>query len=191
MKKVFSLILMTIFLVSVWSFNGNRKLIIIDAGHGGNDAGATVQEVQEKQITLAVAEKIKALNTKNDVEILLVRNDDSYPTLQKRVDFINSQNADLVISIHTNFSSKQTERRGIEIFCQNTEASENAAKKLSQKFSGSTVSEQPFKLLRESKAPALLLELGYLSNAEDRDYLSSKSGQKELAQKILDFVYEY
>lgn len=191
MKKFLSLFVVSIFLLSLWSFNTNKKRIIIDAGHGGTDTGSTKEEIKEKEITLAVAELIKSENKNSNIEIVLIRDSDSFPSLAQRVDFINTRNADLVISLHVNFNGKDSRKKGTEIYYQNSETSLVAAKKLSQYFSNPTLNQQNFKILRESKATALLVELGFLSNDEDRKYLSSKSGQKEIANKILDFVNEY
>ena len=191
MKRISIAAFLTVCIFAFFSFLETPKTIVIDAGHGGSDSGATVQEIAEKNITMAVAQQIKALNTNRDVHVVLVREDDSFPSLEQRVKFINSQHPDLVISLHVDSNNKRTDRSGTRIFHQSSEASVEAAKKLAEKLSSNSVSEQKFKVLRESVAPALLVELGFLSNENDRKYLSSTSGQKEIARKILEFIDEY
>ena len=124
------------------------------------------------------------------MEIILTRSENSYPSLSERIRFINTQKPDLVISLHANFNKKKKNKSGTQIFTQSTTASKISAEKLSKKFENCIIKEQSLKLLRESEVTALLVEVGYLSNDKEREYLSSKNGQQEIAQKILDFVYE-
>lgn len=181
------------FLLVAMSFNKDKKIIVIDAGHGGNDIGAKYDNHEEKEIVLAVASKIKQLNKNSDLEIILTRDSDTYPSLSDRSEFINKINPDLVISLHLNRSAqKDTDRNGTEIYYSGlnakAEQSRKAATKLSAQFNNTLVKDINLHILRESKAPAVILELGFLNNKNDREYLTQPYGQNETAKKILDFL---
>ncbi len=185
-RFIFSIFAVVVFFLS---FTKTPKTIVIDAGHGAQDLGAVVNQVSEKDITLAVAQQIQKLNSNSDVKIILVRNDDSYPSLSNRVEMINKLNPDLVISLHANFNPKNKEVSGAEVYVQNAAISKSFGEKLAGKFNNCAVSQKNLIMLKNSLSPAVLLEMGYLSNAQDREYLQSENGQKETAQKILDFIY--
>ena len=96
-----------------------RKIskIVIDAGHGGTDAGCGRNGVYEKNITLAVALKLGAMITQNfkDVKVIYTRIEDIYPSLVDRHEIANTEKADLFISIHVNSSpQKSTQANGTE-----------------------------------------------------------------------------
>lgn len=168
------------------------KIIVIDAGHGGQDKGATFEKASEKQIVLDIASKIKEINnSQSKYEVVLTRDDDSYPSLTERTDKINSLNPEMVISLHVNRTPEnETSKNGHEIYIQNSEASKNIADKISKKLGNCSISEKNLHILRESKAPAVLVELGFINNTEDRKYITSQKGQKEIAQKFVEFFNE-
>lgn len=164
----------------------NKKLIVLDAGHGGNDFGAQRENVLEKDIVLNIAHEIENFNKNNDeYEIVMTRNSDEYITLSGRTEKINELHPAAVISLHMNSSSKpESERSGHEIYTQATEESKNLAKVISGTLGDCSIREMNLHILRESKSPAVLVELGFMNNTKDRNYLSSKEGQKEIAQKF-------
>jgi N-acetylmuramoyl-L-alanine amidase len=79
-------------------------VVVIDAGHGGNDPGAIGKISKEKDINLKIALKLGSLirNTCNDVKVVYTRNKDVFVSLDRRAEIANSAKADLFISIHTN-----------------------------------------------------------------------------------------
>jgi len=170
----------------------DKKIIVIDAGHGGQDSGATFDKDSEKKIVLDIASKIKEINnSQSKYEVVLTRADDSYPSISERTEKINSLNPEMVISLHMNRTPEnETSRNGHEIFVQNSDASKNIADNISKKLGKCSISERNLHILRESKAPAVLVELGFINNTEDRKYLTSPKGQKEIAQKFVEFFNE-
>ena len=97
------------------------KRIVIDAGHGGKDVGATgyLKGVYEKDIALDIAKRLALkLRKKLKCEVLLTRNTDKFLTLEERTAFANTRNADLFISIHTN-AARSRNARGIETYFLN------------------------------------------------------------------------
>lgn len=179
----------------LFSFNNTKKTVIIDAGHGGTDNGASYDGVYEKAIALDIAKKVKALNKNENLEIVLTRDADSYPSLSERSSFINKLNPAMVISLHINRTQeKNTEKSGTEVYYsdqnEKSEASKILAEKLSSKFDQSVVKNQNLHILRNSKSPALLLEMGFINNKKERELLNSNEGQNQFAEKILEFINE-
>lgn len=171
----------------------NKKYIVIDAGHGGNDFGATHGEILEKNIALSVAKEIQKINeSQNKYEVILTRDSDKFPTLFERTDQINKLNPEMVISLHVNKDlKKETPDHGFEIYVQNSEGSKQLAEKISKKFDTRKIEGRNLHILRETKAPAVLVELGFINNTQDREYLTSTKGQKEIAQKFVEVINEY
>lgn len=90
-------------------------VVVIDAGHGGKDVGATENGVMEKNINLEVAKQLESLIKKKmkNTDVVMTRTDDSYLTLQQRADKANKSKGDIFISIHTNSVSKKNKNRSI------------------------------------------------------------------------------
>jgi N-acetylmuramoyl-L-alanine amidase len=172
----------------------NKKYIVIDAGHGGNDMGATRNGISEKEVVLNIAKQIQETGKSlENYEVILTRDSDAYSQLKDRTDMINKLNPEMVISLHIN-SSPQSEsvKQGQEIYTQNSEASKKLAEKISQKFNPSQIEgEKNLHILRESKAPTVVVELGYINNTKDRELMTSEKGQKEIAQKFVEAFNEY
>lgn len=191
--KAIKLLVLSFASTAILSFSPvSKKIIVIDAGHGGTDMGATYNEVTEKQIVLGVASQIKKLSkSQNDYEIVLTRDSDASTSLSERTEKINKLNPDMVISLHINRTpGKETTKKGHEIFTQNSDASKKLAKMISDKFGSCTIEEKNLHILRESKSPTVLVELGFINNKQDRDFLSSEAGQKEVASKFVEVISE-
>ncbi|UKB80574.1 N-acetylmuramoyl-L-alanine amidase [Chryseobacterium sp. MEBOG07] len=192
--KGITLLALSIFSTAFLSFTPiNKKYIVIDAGHGGNDFGATHGEILEKNISLSVAKEIQKFNKSQDkYEVILTRDSDSYPTLSDRTNQINKLNPAMVISLHVNSSpQKETVDNGFEVYTQNSDVSKELAGKIYKKFNAHKIEESNLHILRETKAPAVLVELGFINNSENRNYITSEKGQKEIAQKFVDVINEY
>ncbi|WP_082577898.1 N-acetylmuramoyl-L-alanine amidase [Flavobacterium sp. Root186] len=190
--------LLTIFLILAFKplpLSG-KKTIVIDAGHGGEDIGAQIGAGQEKKIVENIANKIKVLNGKDEIEIILLRKDDSFIQLSERVSKINKINPSLVISLHVN-SSENLNENGVNAYVskqngfyeESKEKAENLVDKISnEKLAKGEVKDANYFVLKNSKCPALLVEIGYLTNENDRNYLISENGQNEIANKIIEFI---
>ena len=192
--KGITLLALSIFSTAFLSFTPiNKKYIVIDAGHGGNDFGATYGEILEKNIALSVAKEIRKINeSQNQYEVILTRDSDSYPTLAERTDLINKLNPEMVISLHVNSSpEKERSDNGFEVYVQNSDVSKELAGKIYKKFNARKISESNLHILRETKAPAVLVELGFINNSDNRNYITSEKGQKEIAQKFVEIINEY
>jgi len=176
----------------------NEKIkVVIDASHGGDDFGANFYGHKEKDISLSISKEIQKLNTNENLEIYFTREEDKLVSLKERVDFIKSINPDLVISLHTN-ANKNTTSSGVECFVTKDEKlfekSNVLAEKLLFEFTEKMnlksrgTNKAPFFLLKKSEVPAIIIELGFLSNSSDKEYLTNQDKQKEIARTILNFV---
>jgi N-acetylmuramoyl-L-alanine amidase len=174
------------------------KTIVIDAGHGGSDFGSSKDGLTEKSLTEIICNKIQNSSQNRDVKIHYTRTNDSFIDLIERLRIVNSYKPDLAISLHFNFSNN-IDSNGFEIYVSDTsptsEKSKELAIQLAAVISKTTplknrgVKTAPFWLLKKSEYPSMVIELGFLSNESDRNYVNSEKGQTELAQAILNFVY--
>lgn len=174
-----------------------NKTIVIDAGHGGVDFGASKEGLSEKALTEIISNKIQNRNENEDVKIHFTRTNDSFLDLNERVRIVNSYQPDLAISLHFNFN-KNIEANGFEIYVSDSsptsEKSRELANQLAAVISNATplinrgVKVAPFFILKKSECPTIVVELGFLSNEKDRNYVNSDKGQTEIANAILNFV---
>ena len=177
--------------------NKIKKTIVIDAGHGGTDFGASIDGFTEKKLAEIISNKIQNMNEKGDVKIHFTRTNDSFIDLNERAKIVNSVQPDLAISLHFN-ANKNIEANGFEIYISDksstSEKSKEIANQLAAAISKATplnnrgVKFAPLTILKKSECPTLVLELGFLSNEKDRNYVNSEKGQTELARTILNFV---
>jgi N-acetylmuramoyl-L-alanine amidase len=117
MNKGFKILgLMTLITVVMsFVFKENKKIIVIDAGHGGKDSGVVINEANEEQKVREIAARIKNNNSEDKVKVILSREANIYMTAEERVKYINSYNPDLVVSLHINSSSDEN-LCGLEVF---------------------------------------------------------------------------
>ena len=200
MKVKFKLLsvlgLVSIFLLVAFKPLGEKKVIVIDAGHGGKDFGASVGEVLEKEIVEKIANKIKALNKNENIEIVLLREGDNFLELKERVDRINVLNPSLLISLHTNFVKLES-TNGIEAFVSKDSKYYNESFKHAEglinevsndNLAKRSVKEASLFLLKNSNCPAVNLEVGFMSNPKEREYLVSEKGQNEIAASVISYL---
>lgn len=93
----------------------NEISVVIDAGHGGKDPGAAYFGVQEKDINLIMAEKLRASLEKHQVRVWLTRKDDTFIPLKKRIALANNLDADLFVSLHAN-ANPHADLSGAEVY---------------------------------------------------------------------------
>jgi N-acetylmuramoyl-L-alanine amidase len=178
-----------------------QKRIIIDVGHGGKDTGAIgINNIQEKDVVLSIANTILRLN--NDLEkpldIYLTRYRDTLISLSDRTKLTKALKADLFVSMHCNHS-ENPDARGIEVYTSEkrgkySEESVWAAFQLQDElnkklgFESRGVKFGNFQVLRETidYCPSILIELGFLSNEDDAKYLLKEGKTFALALKILN-----
>lgn len=205
---VFVLLLYGIFLLSLSlykkvsagesiSFAAPSYTVVLDAGHGGKDSGAIQGQTYEKDINLAVVKKLQKLLKEQKVKVILTRKDDTFLELSERTDISNQYHPDLFISIHCNSLENKSSIAGLECYYEEgSDMGENTAltfwDALCQKDSVNCrkVMEEDFYVLRNNNYPALLVELGYLTNATERQMLESDEGQNILAKALAEAIFE-
>jgi N-acetylmuramoyl-L-alanine amidase len=204
MKKSIPLFLAFATIVSFAFVKPNSKEpkqinVVIDAGHGGSDFGATSSSATEKQIVEQITNKIKFLNKNENVSVHVTRIGDEFLSLSDRSAIINKIKPDLVLSLHVNKSSNVA-KSGMEFYIANesitNEKSNEIANELRNKFiqktnlKSSEIKKAPFFILKKSEVPAVLVELGYMSNLTDREYLTNDLEQNKIAATIVEFISE-
>ncbi len=177
------------------------KIVVLDAGHGGTDPGAVYTHgsvtYYEKTINLAVAKKVKALLEKEGVTVKMTRTGDSFLELSDRSAYANSLGAVMFVSIHSNSFPSNEEVNGIEVYYARTNNSDsygitsyNLANDIYNNLIKNTsatkrgVKTAQHLVTRTSKMPAVLIELGFITNKTEAANLTSSSYQDLLAQAI-------
>ena len=174
------------------------KIVCIDPGHGGKDPGATGGDVDEKDIALDVSKKIVSFLEAKGCTVMLTRETDVFVALSDRARMANSAKADLYVSIHCNSVRDNARATGMEVYhyTHASEASKHAARVIYDKLlpvcglRGRGVKSQDLAVLRETAMPAVLVELGFISNPIDRAKLTNFAWQDDAAKAIADGIVE-
>jgi N-acetylmuramoyl-L-alanine amidase len=171
--------------------------VVIDAGHGGKDPGATgTSKRYEKLFSLELSKKIYDLMAKDaQLKPYMTRTDDTFVELEQRAAFANDMDADLLISIHGNTYDKQA-ISGTETYYYSNESlvfGQVMHKHIvgAAKLPDRGLRKASFKVLKLSKMPAVLLELGYLSTASDEKQLLDPAFQDRVAAAVVAASREY
>lgn len=165
--------------------------VVLDAGHGGNDGGTIYGAVNEKDITLAVVMMLKEKLEQKGVQVTLTRQEDEYLSLEQRSAAANASSADIFVSLHCNYYEDDFSISGLESYY--LEQSVNG-KALAQSITDAVsedasiecrgIKTENFYVLKNTNIPAVLIELGFLSNKSERQKLQSEDYQTLLAEKI-------
>ncbi|MBE7702795.1 MAG: N-acetylmuramoyl-L-alanine amidase [Cyanobacteria bacterium SIG28] len=173
-----------------------KNKIILDAGHGGSDYGAIKEGINEKDITLDVTQRVNAILNAKGYKTALTRRDDSYLSLEERVDFSENESPEIFISIHVN-SAVSSDPTGIE-----THWYHDSGKNLAEIVHKHLIKEvrsakdrglfkSKFYVINHSTVPAILCEIGFLSNDSERNDLITESRKQKTAKAIAEGIIEY
>lgn len=178
--------------------------VVVDAGHGGRDPGKIgVNNVQEKDVNLCIALKLKKFLEQNDIHVIMTREEDiglysesdsnkKAADMRKRVDLINNSNAILAISIHQN-SFTQESIWGAQVFYYaDSKNGKEYAKVMQDQLKKSlkdgnkreAKANDTYYLLKKTKCPFVIVECGYLSNNKEAAKLIDDTYQERLAWAI-------
>ncbi len=196
-KKLYLFAIASLFATSTM-FAQTAKTFVIDAGHGGFDNGSNNGNIVESEYSLELAQKIQQLAKKKNINVILTRDGNDFLDLQSRVNKMHELDPELVISLHLNSASNK-ELKGAEVFINkdNTDANtEKIGAELAQLVSINSIENRGlkkanFKILRDSKKPTFLIELGFASNPTDAETLKSAYHKNQLAEKIVQFLENY
>ena len=169
-----------------------NHMVVLDAGHGGEDGGTVEQAATEKEINLAVVLKLKELLEEQGIRVVLTRDKDIFMKLEERVQIANGEKADLFISIHCNYYEKDSSIYGLECYyCKSGEEGKHYAEKIMETIEESknivsrNVKPADYYILKNTTVPAVLVEIGYLSNYNERNQLMSEEYQEKLAGELV------
>lgn len=187
------------------------KVIVVDAGHGGIDPGANRPGVAEKDINLAVALELKEILNQYGAKVVLSRQSDIelspacdnekvsgryHRDLMARAEMAEESDADLFISIHANAVANAS-RHGAEVFYSaKSAAGKQLAVSVQTELCKVTQTSRIAKtadyfVLRRNKIPAALIEVGYITNIDERKLLQTPDYQKTLAEAIAKGINTY
>ncbi len=181
--------------------NSTVFTVILDAGHGGEDGGNVEADHLEKDINLKAVMMLKQKLEAQNVNVVLTRSADETMSLKKRVDFTMFHPNAVFVSLHANANSATESASGIDIYVPKGE-DERAVE--SQKLAQLTeielknqnlkiraIQQAPYFVLTESEVPAILVELGFMTNAEDLQQMNSAEYLEQMAEAIAKSIMLY
>ena len=173
----------------------NNYMVYLDPGHGGYDPGARGNGIVEKELVLNLGNRIKSKLEREGIQVVMSRTGDEFVSLADRSAGANSENPDLFVSIHGN-SASSSAAMGIETFYY-----KNMDKPLAQDLQNKLISYtgavnrgakyENFHVIRETKMPASLVEIGFLSNAFEASKLKNYEYQEKIVNSIVDGIKGY
>lgn len=182
-------------------------VVIVDAGHGGDDFGAMGISTgrKEKEVNLEIACAVRDLLETAGIRVVMTRETDDMiaPTkeedMKKRESIIRNSGADLFVSIHQNFYDQGKEPRGPQVFYREEGApGQELAQYIQQEMNKQLDVKRPrdiaagdYQLLRPGNQPSVIVECGFFSNPEEEKLLQEKEYQKKVAKAIVDGILLY
>lgn len=172
--------------VNTSSNQGNVR-VVLDAGHGGNDPGAVANGLQEKQVTKAYKDQVKRTLEADGIDVIETRTGDEFVSLANRVNQANQAQADLFLSIHAN-SFADPSVGGFEThYYQSSQEATVINREIGRLNSGNQMRgtyQSNFQVLRDSSVPAVLIEVGYLTNQTDAQLVQTNQHQQEVSEAV-------
>lgn len=172
-------------------------VVVLDAGHGGTDGGAVVGNIYEKDINLCMVEKLSNLFEQYGATVICTRAEDTTVSLAERVKIANVQGGDLFISLHCNSFEEDMSIYGFQCFYdKNSEISRQYAESISEAIEMKKITniripqEENYYVTRNAVIPAVLIEIGYLSNNNERKKLEDEAYLEQLALGIVTAIVE-
>ena len=184
-------------LVTSDKVEARKDIVVIDAGHGGDDPGkVAVNGALEKDINLKIAKKVEQYLEKNGVQVVMTREEDvaeesKRGDMEKRVALINEVKPVITVSIHQN-SYSDASVKGAQIFYYtNSEESKQAASMMQEELrtvdtenTRQIKSNDSFYMLKNTEGPVIIVECGFLSNPEEAEKLVTEEYQQQMAETI-------
>lgn len=196
-----------------WSLPLTGKTIVIDPGHGGPDGGAVGEDqTSEKEIALSVAKKVTDYLQQAGAFVYLTREEDKdlaetdtkglsqrkSEDIRNRLEFIHEKEADFFLSIHLNAMESSRWRGAQTFYYPKFDGSKQLAKMIQgeiiRNLANTDRAALPINtmyLLKHAKVPGALVEVGFLSNKEERDQLKEEEYQYQLAGSIYEGILRY
>jgi N-acetylmuramoyl-L-alanine amidase len=175
----------------------NKKAtVVIDAGHGGYDHGAIYGGINEKEININVAKKVNRYLTQAGLESFMTRSEDRFVSLAERVEISNTIKPKLFVSLHSNAVISNPKMAGLQTYYHSTGGYKLANVMHHQlindvKMPDGKVRKANFYVCKNTKAPSILVEMGFMTNKDELKKLASDNYQDELAKSITKGIIEY
>lgn len=198
---------------SVAASEANGMTVVVDAGHGGVDGGVTGRNtgVKESDLNLSISFRLKSALEDMGFSVVMTRKTQSglygaatngfkKRDMQKRKSIIEAVKPTLVISVHQNYYSSRSTRGGQVFYRASDEPSRSFAASLQDELNALYKTENvrertemagDYFMLSCASCPSVIVECGFLSNAEDERLLASATWQQRLAQSIADGTLAY
>jgi N-acetylmuramoyl-L-alanine amidase len=176
----------------------NRPVVVLDAGHGGKDPGApSCLGIWEKSVNLSVAQTAAALLRRRGVNVVMTRSDDTFVELEERAAIANRRGAELFVSIHSD-AARNPAAKGFTVYVARAANGRTlaAAEVIRARMSATGTHDRgvrraDYRVLVRTACPAVLVELGYLSNRYEAARLADASHRRRLAGAISGGVIEF
>lgn len=168
--------------------------VVIDAAHGGDDAGASAGSLTEKDLSLTFARLIQSACEEKGITCILTRTDDRTISLKDRLSASKSAAPDLFISIH--FSNDQKVAGGMNVLVSRENGRYEECVKLASLLlmnvksfhNPGSIHQSSALVLKENTIPAVIIDLGNLAHPSDRDLVTSPLNQQHLSTYIADVI---
>ena len=192
-------------LTSTISMPLSKKIILIDAGHGGLDPGKVSGKIEEKNINLEIAMKLQSYLEQADAMVFMTRVDDSGLAGSKKSDMYsrkltaNTSNADIFVSIHQN-SFPKSSVQGAQVFYFNSSDNSRRLAECIQKEIKAFVNynnrfepkeNSNYYVLKQTTMPAVIVECGFLTSPNEMNKLINPDYQDRLAWAIYMGIVDY
>ncbi|MGO1652210.1 N-acetylmuramoyl-L-alanine amidase family protein [Senegalia sp. (in: firmicutes)] len=189
-----------------FNFKSLENVIVVDAGHGGNDSGAIgVMGSYEKDVNLEIAKKLKEKLDSNGYKVILTRDSDEYVENNLRAKLANRKRARIFISIHANAVENNNSINGVQVlYYPNRESTtkdlnnnEFASIMMDSLISGTSsvnkgiIERKDLIVLNQTKMPAIIVETGFLTNSKEEKLLLTDDYQNRIVNSISEGIERY
>lgn len=177
------------------------KIVVIDAGHGGDDSGHVGNHLMEKDVTLDIVKRLKEMLDDTDIKVYYTRLDDTSLADEDRVTISNIADADMFISIHAASQPENEALCGTQTFYNsaffipefgNVELADLLEREVVTAINGKAIglveADKACYVLKNAKVPAALIEVGHLSHKEEADLLAKDVYRQQIAKGIYEAI---
>lgn len=202
--------IISVYTSSVSSGALKKLTIVLDAGHGGRDGGSVgvATGVKESDLNLQIVKKLQSYLSRYGFNIVLTRHDEhglynvfgrdyKLEDMNKRREIIKNNQANLVVSIHMN-SFRQASQKGIQAYYDDgLQTGKELATVIQEQFIKGIANAKPepskgdYYILKGTQNPSVLIECGFLSNAEEEALLQTDEYQESIAYNIFYGIIKY
>jgi len=183
--------------------NAVNKIVVVDPGHGGKEAGATYGGIYEKDINLKIANYTKEELGKNGVRVYMTRIGDTTTSLSSRTTLANNLNADLFVSVHNNAMTNKSSIKGTEVLYPTSSIIKNGITSYSLAshlqsvvsseagtYNKGIINRNNLYVLNHTKMPAVIVEVAYMTNSSDLKKLKNEEFLEKAGKAIAKGVLE-